>query len=289
MSEIVLPKQLNRELLESALKNVLDDKSVKVLNFQTKPAASSGDNYTSDVYRVLVEYLVDGATQKKSLIVKFMLEIEMVTKLLNEYKFFVKEKEIYSNILPIVSKMMFNEQFAPKCYSIMEEPSQMFVMEDLKESGYIVVDRQAGLDLEHCKVVVKKLAKMHAASMVLAESDPEMFQIFDFGLINKNSTFGSAMPSIFIAGLGSLIEESANWPDFQEITEKLKGIKDNFEDRAIKCIDQENSFKVLNHGDLWTNNFMIKYEDNKQTPVDVLFVSNNLKTSSGFIFSMIIF
>ena len=214
MSELILPKQLNDELLEKALKNVFADKTVKVIKFYTKLAVANGDNYTSDVFRILVDYRIENSAPKQiSLIVKCMLEIQGVSQLLNEYKMFVKEKEIYSNILPKVSKM-FNENFAPKCYYLMENPSQIFVMEDLKESGFVVVDRQAGLDLEHCKLLIKKLAKYHAASMILAENEPDSMDLFDFGMINKNSSFGSAVPSMFIASLGSLIEETSSWPDF---------------------------------------------------------------------------
>ena len=271
MSEIILPKNLNSELLENALINAFSEKSLKVLSFYTKPAVANGDNYTSDVFRVLVDYQIKSSEPKQiSLIVKYILDAEAIVDLITDYKLYIKEKELYTNFLPKLSKM-FDEDFAPKCHYIMEEPSKVFVMEDLKDLGFAVADRQAGLDLESCLMVVKKLAKWHAGSMIMAKKEPEMMKEFDFGLINKNSSSGSALPSLMNEGLKSLIEEAVNWPDFEGIVDKLKKIQDNFEERAIKCIDQESSFKVLNHGDLWTNNFMIK-NDNNKAPLDVFFV-----------------
>ena len=189
---------------------------------------------------------------------------------------FSKEKEIYTNFLPKASKLM-HEEFAPKCHYIMDEPVQIFVMEDLKDSGFALVDRQSRLDLDHCLAVVKKLARMHAASMIIAKQEPELMEKFDFAMINKYSTSGSVLPTIMLDGLRTLIEVAADWHDFRDIVKKLVKIQEKFEEKAVECIRQKSSFKVLNHGDLWTNNFMVKYE--KKTPVDVFFVRRSLKIS----------
>ena len=271
MCELALPTHLNTELLENALLNAFGEKSVKVLNFQTKPAVASGDNYTSDVFRVLVDYQIKDSEPKQiSLIVKYMLEIESVVESLNDYKLFVKEKDVFTNFLPKISALL-HEDFGPKCHYITENP-QIFVMEDLKDSGFKLLDRQAGLDLEHTKLVVDKLAKYHATSMFLAEQDPEAMELYDFGIINKNAKSGDVIPPHTVHGLASLIEVAATWPDFGDIVEKLKNIKENLAERTVRCIDQKSSFKVLNHGDLWTNNFMIKYDKDDKTPEDVYFV-----------------
>lgn len=43
---------------------------LKVLDVSIKPATSKGDNYTSDMFRVSVNYTRRGKNEKKSLIVK---------------------------------------------------------------------------------------------------------------------------------------------------------------------------------------------------------------------------
>lgn len=45
----------------------------------------------------------------------------------------------------------------------------MIVFEDLKSLGYLMADREIGLDEDHCKIVLEKLGRFHAASMILAE------------------------------------------------------------------------------------------------------------------------
>lgn len=87
MSLITLPEHLNTELLENALKNATSADSLKVLNFKATFATQSGDNYTSDIYRVLVDYKINNeAVKQKSFIIKYMLVTEGFVEMMNEYK-----------------------------------------------------------------------------------------------------------------------------------------------------------------------------------------------------------
>lgn len=88
MSDITLPEHLTAELLENALKNALSVDSLKVLNFKATFATQNGDNYTSDIFRVLVDYqLKNEEVKQKSVIVKYMLVSEGVVEMINEYKY----------------------------------------------------------------------------------------------------------------------------------------------------------------------------------------------------------
>lgn len=87
MSDIKLPEHLTAELLENALKKALSVDSVKVLDFKATFATQNGDNYTSDIFRVLVDYQTkNGEVKQKSLIVKYMLVSEGIVEMLDEYK-----------------------------------------------------------------------------------------------------------------------------------------------------------------------------------------------------------
>lgn len=44
------------------------------------------------------------------------------------------------------------------------DPRELIIMEDISVDGYKTADRTAGLDMEHVKLVLDKLAKYHAAS-----------------------------------------------------------------------------------------------------------------------------
>lgn len=68
------PKWLDCAFMEKVLRKEENNNMVKVINMNTKPATNKGDNYTSDMIRVVTEYTCDQGgckTKKKiSLIVK---------------------------------------------------------------------------------------------------------------------------------------------------------------------------------------------------------------------------
>lgn len=43
------------------------------------------------------------------------------------------------------------------------------ILEDLAPLGYKMADRKTGFDMEHCKLILTKIAKLHASSAFLYE------------------------------------------------------------------------------------------------------------------------
>lgn len=64
-------------------------------------------------------------------------------------------------------------------------------------------------------------------------------------------------------------------PGYERFSEKLMKIYENFVEIALKMVkpDPQNDIKVLNHGDLWVNNFLFKYNEQTNQPIDIVFVS----------------
>lgn len=54
------------------------------------------------------------------------------------------------------------------CFDCSDNPIYM-IFEDLTHSRYKNVDREFGLDFEHLKIVISKLAQWHASTAVLMD------------------------------------------------------------------------------------------------------------------------
>lgn len=52
---------------------------------------------------------------------------------------------------------------------VQKENPTLLVMEDLATLGYRMACRHAGLDLDHCKLAIRGLARFHASSVAVCE------------------------------------------------------------------------------------------------------------------------
>lgn len=255
-------KLLNKETLGIALRRKFG-KNVKVNSFEVSLGSKKGDNFTSDIYRVTVNYEIDNKEGRCSLIVKYMLDREEARKLLEVYNLSGKEFEMYTKILPKISDEL-NEKCSPECYYVTDN-KEAFFLEDMKVAGYDVADRQIGLNLQQSQIFLEKLGKFHAASAILAEKEPNLYKTFDFGMFKEVGT--EFMDQILIGNYMLLIDVVEKWDGFEKILEKLRKIIEKSKESMLKCVMQPGKIKVLNHGDCWTNNVMFKGSE------DLIFVS----------------
>jgi hypothetical protein len=68
------------------------------------------------------------------------------------------------------------EPITPKCIYACKT---FLVLEDLSATGFKMGERRKGLDLDHCLLVMRTLARFHAASVVLHEQDPDSMKEYD--------------------------------------------------------------------------------------------------------------
>lgn len=92
---------------------------------------------------------------------------------------------MYQSILPKLRAILDDaghrgEMFAGTMYVSFSKKAIVF--EDLTQRGYQMPLRSNGLDMNHSKILLKKLAKFHATCAVLQERQSEVFNNFKNGI-----------------------------------------------------------------------------------------------------------
>lgn len=272
---IAYPTAFDEQFFAEALEHGLHESKIHIQSVSYEMGSAPGENYCSQIFRISVEFKrkTSKTLESISLIIKCLLTGESVDFL--EYMdCFTKERTMYTRILPVMEILLDNTKLAPICYYTQKLPTGFYVFEDLKAADYTLASREKGLDLNHCELVLKKIAQFHAASMVFAQKVPSIFQSFTEGLLGKNAVIGSStLRKMFEGNLEELITVSKKWPEFETITPKLQKYLNNYTDNLIKTGSQRpGELCVLNHGDLWVNNIMFKYDEKIHKPVDAVFV-----------------
>lgn len=90
------------------------------------------------------------------------------------------------------------------------------------------------------------------------------------------------MPEPFTKGCLEYVSNMIKcWPSYESIADKISSVIPKFNRLTFEAFNSKNSkFNVINHGDLWVNNFLYKYNKESGEPLDVLFVSIDLSFQS---------
>jgi len=80
-------------------------------------------------------------------------------------------------------------KFAPTCLYTASEPKMMLAFEDVKDKGYKVLPRNRLLNFDQSLPLFVKLAKLHAASAVLYDNNPDIMEPYIEGKCLSHAVF----------------------------------------------------------------------------------------------------
>ncbi|XP_065354510.1 uncharacterized protein LOC135948982 [Calliphora vicina] len=257
-----LPQWLDNVTLEKAIKQQIGDYK-SILEIKTENGSKEGENYSSLMMRIKAEVeMEDGGTKKASFVLKAQHANEMMARILNMLRLFPKEEEIYHKIIPKFEQLYKDAgkcvQFAPKSYTFDRDIGVDYVLlEDLHVKQFKNANRLNGLDMDHVKEVLIKMAEFHAASACYVEHYGMFSEDFTVGIFSEKN---KALLKEFNAS-GAFLSQLKKWKNCQQYYEKLADSDEFLVDRLLE--DQKvnpREFNVLNHGDCWSNNIMFQYD-----------------------------
>lgn len=105
---------LNNEFFHRILSKDYPNDGVTIEDYQAKPALSYGENYASQMIRVIVHYNVtnNNGNVKKNCEQRFVIKAlhinEEMARMTKEFKIFDKEIIVYQHVLPAVEKLLLS-------------------------------------------------------------------------------------------------------------------------------------------------------------------------------------
>ncbi|KAI9579895.1 uncharacterized protein LOC119639634 [Glossina fuscipes] len=268
------PSWLNQEYMEQCLRSHYNDNELEILKFQATPCLGKGENYLGVLTRVKVEFLLPSknVTETRSYVVKSMLQDKIFDEVYGS-DVFLCEMIMYEKVIPklktLLSDINETEEIFARTVAV-DRRRSCLIFEDLNERNYFTVDRLKGLNREIVELMLRKLAKMHAASAVLNERESGYLESFQRGLVSRHNDKNYSVVTGMFDACKKFVAQS---PGFQDISQKLEKLKDNYMELCLRVFDpMPNHLNVLNHGDLWSTNIMVKYDPVSGKPLDMIII-----------------
>ncbi|XP_037922255.1 uncharacterized protein LOC119658712 isoform X1 [Hermetia illucens] len=268
-SESSISEYLNDGYIHKIL-NAYEKQEVEILKYEVESATKKGENFASSLSRLRMQYCLgqNGHTKTLTTIVKSRLGGEVLAEIESEFSIFDRESQVYKIILGECEDMLKSigddTHFGPRAIYV---DDRIIVLEDLKEQGYTMENVRKGLNKEHCSRILEKLAKFHATTRVLYCKKPELFKYHIVGNIGEVRT---PLHTIYENTIETCTKFVSSKEDLSQYANKLETYGKDIIKKLINIFSRDpNGFNVLNHGDMWVNNFLFK-SDGKD--LDVLFV-----------------
>ncbi|XP_018568870.1 uncharacterized protein LOC108909117 [Anoplophora glabripennis] len=261
---------LSKAQCEKVLEKYTGNREFSIKRYWINPLQSQLDGLMCEQYFLKIHYQVRDEDKTVQFFFKVLNEANPVMyEITRNIYAFEKESFYYETVVPLLKSKGLSCSYVPKSY--FSEPF-VIVLEDVAQRSFKCTPKNKPLDLEHCKKCLETLAKFHAEPILyeLVTSD-ELGKIYSFNdefseiledkVFSAEENGATRFMKCSIKGLFFLIdlipENGISKTDFKTA---LQAVLD-----AIMA-SQENSTgfrSSLLHGDLWSNNFLFRYENNE--------------------------
>lgn len=225
-----------------------------VKRYDCEPCAiTPGSNYTSDIFDVRVQYECNGRAQTEFMIFKVPY-VHKLYKRMRRVGVYEKESHMYTSIVPKLLEIRPLPAL-PRHYLLTE--SHVLVLENLTRSGYRLVDERPW-NVDECLVLLRALAQFHATSVKLRQQHPLALEPAAIMTLFREDVVVPTVDTVYPYLVAIFEAENVD----QSVLRKLADYKQHINHVSIYEIShRECDFRVLIHGNLKSNNVLLKYDD----------------------------
>ncbi|XP_045538047.1 uncharacterized protein LOC123721930 [Papilio machaon] len=256
----------NEQRLTSLLKKLAEKLELKNYEYKFRNIQETIENY----FGILIPMTLKGETENgdwsKELIVKMPPNREILRELGVIKVLYGAEVFVYSVLIPHykrLSKFDLSQLF-PECfYADSTLHNEVIVLKDMCKEGFQRYNGDRFLDADHIIVCLKSLAQFHALSMVLQHN---VKNIEDEKIMTP---YSSTYPTQLMVAFRNSLSNNLDIFKDTEYGAFYSMILTNFDD-IVDSNTNKASRLVYGHGDLWKENILFKYEDNKPVSACIL-------------------
>uniref|UniRef100_A0A1B0CSX9 CHK kinase-like domain-containing protein n=2 Tax=Lutzomyia longipalpis TaxID=7200 RepID=A0A1B0CSX9_LUTLO len=206
------------------------------------------------------------ADYQRKLIVKRQISSISRRQLFRCDEAFANEIAAYTKVLPHLRRFSGNRLPYPKCLfaGFDDAEKEVIIFEDLCESGFEMEDRLKGLDYAHCSLVMKELGNLHAISLAMKATEPEVFEtirrnISEIVYCPEAREFISNTLECSLRDTLASLQASNGDKHLTEAIAKIERMQGSMYDiMSCHVLENEESWRVICHGDVWINNLMFR-------------------------------
>lgn len=250
---------VNDDTITRSLRRKLDSVHVNLLSWEiAKNEDKIQQNFNSAPLRFLVHYEFKGEKFTEW----FFAKMPICAKSFHrncEMGYLENELIMYENILPQLNRVT-GHLFSPVLY-YSSKKDYTFIMNDLVSSGYGAnFNEQFGL--EESLTVLQEIAKFHAASVKVLQIRADIFDWLNTNFATRCPYFLDETGRQMIGNRFKKLVLRVDPQFWRENADRLEDYKSHlFELNVAEYLSHKNLLNVLNHGDCWKTNIMLKYDD----------------------------
>lgn len=250
------------------------------VSHQLVSASGNIDGFLAQHYYLTVSIAKKGDNQIQNL--EFFVKYNTKTlNYLNDFGVFKKETKLYSELIPRLLEFS-NGQWAANCYFLIEE--QMIVLENVMKKGFhMLTSPDLTMDHKYMMVALQSLAVFHASSFTfenkvgakIIDLYPDLVEENAYPKHRPNSMRYIGFHNATKTGISPLIAEIPKYKNSIKLPEIIEKFHEKMLQIADLVLPSKEFPNCFNHGDLWCNNLMFKY-DIKSLPIACKFVDFQL-------------
>ncbi|XP_070498826.1 uncharacterized protein [Chironomus tepperi] len=261
-----LPSWLDQDLFDQAIQSYESDPQAKVTSFELKSATTPGENLASAVFRATIKFTSKFSKDEKemTMIIKtHPATSDSAIESLSETSMFKSETAMYLNVLNKIQDLFNNagyeDKLCPRLIYQTTTPKPVIILEDVNKSGFDTSIKSIHEDFEVSKLVLRRLARFHAAGYYL--NDEQKIDVTPFDACIFKVEFWANM--IYGYSYDILLKLMVNWEGFEEFIEPIRKMRENLHANICKIYTPNKgtgAYNVLNHGDFHFKNVLYKMD-----------------------------